>query len=310
VFLLNVALADVLVELHPHVELDHNHLQLRDIATLHGDKHSIDILGTVVLPMRGKVGEAVQYRQNAIAKYVAQKYPRLAREEQFSGAESVTVIRSGEPLAFTRYTRAAKLALDTKLQKAGERITTELYGEYRDVMIPKGTLTLRTQVDTSNIRLNMKAWVQVVVDGQLYTSIPVAFKVKWLQQALALKQLTEAKTLLTEDMLTSIETNRAETAGTLVTDLSELRGKRLRHEMEAGAVLRLEDLEEKPLVISGSEVTVFAQVGSVVVQTKAIAERDGFRGQLINAHTSNTQEKLIVEVIGEGRTIVGSNKIH
>lgn len=306
----SVAAADVSVVLQSHADLERNELRLSDLAIFRGNRRDIEVLGSMMLPVKGKVGETVQYRRNDVAKCIAFKHPELMRGIQFDGAEQVLLTRRGEPLPVMAYTRAAKSELDEKLTQFSGTIKTELDGNYREVMIPRGRLELRTQAQINSVRSNIKVWVDIYVDGQHYTSIPVAFKVYWPQQALALTSPTKAKSSITEGMLSRVAINAAEIAGVLVTSPQQLQAKRLRHEMEAGAVVRLEDLEEMPLIASGDDIDVIAQVGGIVVQTKAVAERDGFMGQLIKTRLSKSQENLLVKVIGEGRAIVSTNQLH
>lgn len=308
--LINVATADVVVELHSRVELERNVMRIRDLATLRGNKQEIGALGIINLPIKGKVGDTVQYRRSDIEKYILQQRSNLRERIRFSGAERVAVLRKGKSLSAEVYTKAAKLVLDQKLARVDEAITTQLAGSYRDLVIPYGVLRLEPRTETSNVRQDMKVWMKIEVDGQVYTSIPIAFKVNWPQLAYVLTRSGSAKSSFTEDMVTKAEVNGAAITGELATTWDQLQSKRLRHEVAAGAALRLEDIEEMPLIAAGEEVDVATQVGGVMVRTKAIAENDGYMGQIIKTRVAKTKEKLAVEVTGKGRAIVSSYKIY
>jgi flagella basal body P-ring formation protein FlgA len=122
-----------------------------------------------------------------------------------------------------------------------------------------------------------------------------------------LKQAQSARVPLTAEMVTLGEVDAALIGGEILQDTQQLSDQRLRRDMAAGAALRRSDIEIKPPVTAGTNVDVFAQVGRIVVQTRAVAERDGFVGQSISARLPNTQEQLMIEVIGEDRAIVSNN---
>ena len=263
-----------------------------------------------MLPLKGRVGDSIQYKKTDIEKYILKSGHGLKGGIKFLGSDRVVLVRKGMLLEPETYIAVAKAAIDQQLLQQASAITTELEGDYPQLKIPVGDLTIQAAADTSGIRKEMKVWVAVEVDGQSYTSVPVTFKVKWPRSAYVLNRLVNAKSSLTEDMLTRTEVNAAGISGELVAGFDQVKGQRLRHTLEADAVLRMDDVEQRPLIVSGNEVDVMARVGGIVVQTKAVAENDGFMGQTIKARVTNTREKLLVEVIGEGRAIVSASQIH
>jgi len=133
--------------------------------------------------------------------------------------------------------------------------------------------------------------------------VPVAFDVRWLQEALVARSPMAARTSLSEDQFIVEEVDAAAARGEPVT-VEQLQSKRLRHELPAGAVLGKEDIEVIPDVTAGERLDVYSGVGSVVVRTVAVAQRDGFRGDRINVRLEQAQQSLRVEVIGKNRAKV------
>ena len=182
-------------------------------------------------------------------------------------------------------------------------ISATLVSGHCAVAVPAGTVQLTSRSIPNRVRSRMVVWVDVTVDGRLRRSMPVAFDVRWLQEALVARAPMAARTSLSEDQFVVEEVDAAAARGEPVT-LGQLQSKRLRHELPAGAVLGKEDIEAIPDVTSGERLDVYSGVGSVVVRTVAVAQRDGFRGDRINVRLEQAQQSLRVEVIGKNRAKV------
>lgn len=175
-----------------------------------------------------------------------------------------------------------------------------------DVAVPTGTVQLSSRSIPKRVRPRMVVWVDVTVDGRLRRSVPVAFDVRWLQEALVARSAMAARTSLNEDQFVVEKVDAAAARGEPIT-VEQLQSKRLRHELPAGAVLGGDDIEAIPDVTAGERVDVYSSVGSVVVRTVAVAQRDGFRGDRINVRLEQAQQSLRVEVIGKDRAKVIDN---
>jgi flagella basal body P-ring formation protein FlgA len=297
----------VVVELYPQAEQRGSMLRLDAVASVFGDAREQQLLVKIELPPRGRVGDTVIYTQEEIAARLAPLRAQLKEEIHVVGADRVRVDRLGQVMASADYIEAARTKLLTYLDGRDGRISVRASGDYRPLSIPIGTSQIVARIEQGPVRARMKVWLDIAVDGHYYASIPVVFAVSWLRSALILNRAHKGKSALAADALSAGEVDAALVGGELVKDAQQLRDKRLRHDMDAGAALRLADIEDKPPVEAGSKVDVFAHVGRIVVQTKAVAQRDGFVGQRIGARLPKTQELLMVEVIGEDRAIVSNN---
>jgi flagella basal body P-ring formation protein FlgA len=281
-------------------------LTLMQVASVSGSAQERRQLEALALPARGKVGDTVAYTRADIARQIASAQPQLRGAVQFAGAQRVLVERTGQLLPATQLLQTAQVQLAAALASYGGHIGLRALTAPRAVLVPAGHWQLAARPD-SGIGPRMKVWLDVAVDGHRYTSVPVTFAVTWLRPALVLTRAQPAKAVLGADAVTVAEIDAAPFGAALLQDPQQLAGKRLRRAMNVGAVLSAEDIEQRPAIAAGSGVDVFAAVGRVVVQTRAIAERDGFIGQSIAARTFATNEPLMIEVIGEDRAIVSNN---
>jgi flagellar basal body P-ring formation protein FlgA len=295
----------VRIELQPRAQQHGAALMLGDVAVVTGAAAEQKTVSELALPTRGRVGDTVVYGRAEIARLLAQRHPQL-HELQWAGAARVLVQRSGQTLPAAALVEQARTQLLAALAPRDGRFVLQPLTEPRALALPAGRPQLTARAP-QQIGPRMKVWLDVAVDGRHYVSVPVTFAVTWLRPALILTRAQPAKAVLGADAVALGEVDAAPAGGAVVQESRQLVGKRLRRGLNEGAVLRETDLEERPAIAAGAGVDVFTAVGRVVVQTKAIAERDGFVGQSIAARTLQTNESLMIEVIGEDRAIVSNS---
>lgn len=282
-------------------------LTLRDIARVSGTQRECDVLNMLELPARGRVGDTVIYTSADVARRIAQAQPALAVQLRMAGAGRTEVTRRGRELAASDYVATAQAQLLARTVVSEGHVSVSPAGEYPSLAIPEGTAQVNARIEAGAVRSRMRVWLDIAVDGRPYTSVPVTFDVQWRRRGLILQRAQKAKSPLAPESAQVAEVDAAQSGGDVLVDALQLTGKRLRHDMAAGSALRTSDIEDKPPVEAGASIDVLSRVGSVVVQTRAVAERDGFVGQRIGTRTVRDNEILMVEVIGEDRAMVSSN---
>lgn len=304
------ASAAILVELRDKAEQNTIALPLAAVINVSGAKESEGALFRVALPAKGRVGDTVTYTRSEITQFIGATHPEWSKLLRWSGADRVLVQRRGITLPADEYIGWARERLQERWSTKNGRFELKPISEYRPIMIPVGACSVVARFDGDAVRRTTKVWLDIAVDSQHYTTVVVAFDVRWLHPALVLKQRGSARQKLSAAMVTSTEANISLTNGAVVEDMQQLIGKRLRHDVEAGVPLAAGDVEVKPTIESGDAVQVYAKVGRVMVQSRAIAQRDGNTGQKIDVKNTKTNEQLTVEVIGENRAIVSENQNH
>lgn len=192
------------------------------------------------------------------------------------------------------------------LADRGGTISATVASGHCTVTVPAGAMQLTPRSIPNRVRPRMVVWVDVTVDGRLRRSVPVAFNVRWLHEALVARSPMAARTPVSEDQFVIEQVDVASARGEPVS-VDQLGSRRLRQELPAGAVLGGDDIEAIPDVTAGERLDVYSSVGSVIVRTVAVAQRDGFRGDRINVRLEQVQQSLRVEVIGKNRAKVIDN---
>lgn len=300
------SMAGVKVILHGHATQSNARLRLEDVATVSGDLPQRETLRRFVLPAKGRPGDTVTYGREELTQWLQRQYVSSASPAAFAGAGRVVVYREVKELPADAYIETASQALEAQLADLGERIEMAPSGRYRNVRLPNAATKLTARVADARVRSQMMVWVDAIVNGERYTSIPVAFRVHWWRDALVVRASLQAKTALTPKTVALETIDAARTRGEVLIDVKTLEGKRLKHDMNERATLRESDLEEIPPVAAGEPIEVFARVGHVIVRTAAVAARDGHEGERIRAHLNGSSETLDVRVIGKGQAVVGS----
>lgn len=274
-------------------------LTLRELIETGATGVPAALLATV-LPGKGKVGDEVGYTRAEITRALGAAGERV----RWRGAERVRVLRrAGHALAPDRYVDWARQALLAHLADADERIEAQAAGSYRALALPAGTAGFNARFAPAS-RRSAKVWLDISVDGSPYTSVAVAFELRRFRSAWVLRQPGSRHQLLHPAVVEAATVDVGTANGEPIAGLEQLQGQRLRRDFPAGRPLAAGDIEPRPAIASGAAVAVYANVGRVTVQTKAVAQRDGHIGQRIPVRTSPGNEALAVEVIGENRAIV------
>lgn len=305
--LFSVGAQGAVIELQPRAVQRGAILRLMEVAVVSGLQSERQALQSLELPSRGRVGDSVVYTRDELVRLIALERPDRVAQLRLTGADRVVVSRLGRELQVSEYLDYAQGRLLARLASDDGRLAVAPAGEYRSLQIPMGPTRLEARIESDRVRSRMRVWVDVVVDGRLYTAVPVSFDVHCWRRGLVLRNPMRARSALTPEAAEYAEVDVAAVGSNVLQDTRQLSGKRLKRDLERGAALRAADIEDRPPVEAGASIEVTTKVGSVVVQTRAVAERDGFPGQRIGVRTVRDKEYLIVEVIGEDRAMVSSN---
>jgi flagella basal body P-ring formation protein FlgA len=213
-----------------------------------------------------------------------------------------------QQVAAESYVALARRALEESVSGSSTDVQVEPTGSYRDLRLPAGRLELRIRTPRGASRSRAMIWVDAFVDGRLRVSRPVGFIVHKWERVLVARERLAAKTALDERQFELRTTDVAGVEGSAVNDVGLLAGKRLRRELRPGAVLSLNDLQNQPLVRSGASISIYARVGRVLIKSAAIAERDAFAGDVIDARVPGTRETLRVRVTANNTAWISENE--
>ena len=217
-------------------------------------------------------------------------------------------ITASQQIAADSYVSLARGALAHTLSGQEGDVEIAPVGAYREMRVPAGGLEMVARPARNALRSRAIIWVDVFVDGHLRASRPVTFALHCWLPALVAKERLAAKTVPDVQRFEMRTADVAALSGTPVRDTNLLVGKRLRREVRADAVMSVEDLEDLPPVQRGGRIAIYARVGRIVVKSAAIAERDGFAGDVISARLPATGERVKVRVTGDNTAWISEHE--
>lgn len=148
----------------------------------------------------------------------------------------------------------------------------------------------------------MRVLLDVFVDGEVFTTLPVWFSVSVIEPVWTLGEEVQADERVAMANLVRMDADVAGIRGRAFRgDLSELRFARFRPK---GAILKEEDLDPMPAVTRGAPVQVIVNYGSVSLVVKGEALTDGNLDQRVSIKNLSSGESFFATVVGESRVRV------
>jgi flagella basal body P-ring formation protein FlgA len=226
------------------------------------------------------------------------------------GPNEVIVQSTYTEVAVQELTDAANTALGAVL--AAENATdvdTELLTRLRHVQAPPGrqSLELKARVhDGQTGQCTAVVDVEILVDGERFKVVPVQYRLTRYQKVLKTTGTIRQGTPLGPDNLAFSREKVAETKGLYLTDFQAVQGMMARRNLQGNQLLTMGDVSEPALIHRGELVTVVITRGRVKVTTKAIANHDAARGELV-ALTSVESRAQITGLAEAPGTVVVHN---
>lgn len=249
-------------------------------------------------------GYPATFTRTAIHAGIERVHPGMFAGVHWEGAEAVKVRTLARRLKARRYVDDARIHLDAWLGARYSEFEIRPKGELGDLLLPEGAITIKPSIaETTALRRRMCVWVDVEVDGEHYQSVPVWFEVKVFAPVLTAERVLPVGSVLDADMFRVQHLDIARVTGRPLAMHAAGEKKRLTKTLEKGGVLTEEVVEPLPPVWRGQRVAVRARVGRVVLQTRAIADEDGFLGETIRVRKTDSGETYRVRVVGEGMVL-------
>lgn len=298
------------IELKGEVVVTNRFYTLGDIASVAAppDRLTRRLLQTQIgeTPRPGYLAHVSKHQ---VAARLEQVSPGLHKRLDWKGSNFVRIRAGGVAYAPQAYAGAAQAFLEGWLSSRYENFQVQTSGRLKDVRLPAGKVTVQPKLPAP-IMLNkrMCVWVDLLVDGEHYQSVPVWFAVSVLQDVLVASRELAAGSLLQPEDLSLGHRDISWVRGTPVANDLMLEGKRLKRRIPAGKILTGEALEALPAVVKGQQVMVRAVAGRVSLVTPAIALADGRARQRIWVRKPDSREKYSVVVAGDGLAIADGRR--
>jgi flagella basal body P-ring formation protein FlgA len=256
-------------------------------------------LTTLEIGLSPRHGYTDTISRKDVENILRQKVPPDAVE--WRGAQSIRIRGRGQTVAAEWLSDAGAHALYAVLSKSFKAIEMQPVGTLEGIHVPFGYLKLSARVpDKQQVSRRMSVLVDVLIDGKVYTTVPVWFSVHASRPALrARSALKSGAPLRAEDFQVQMVDVAAQGGKALAEDVS-LDAIRLRRPLEPGTVLSVSHVESKPSVARGERVAVRVVNGTITIETTGRALSDARIGDMVKVSNTSSNESFAARVVAEG----------
>lgn len=185
------------------------------------------------------------------------------------------------------------------------RFDVSLAGNLTDMRIPAASISVVPRpISGARVLPRMCVWLDVMRDGKPYRRMPVWLNVRAYAPVVVVRQSLAPRQKLSNLAVVQEERDIAKLQGNALKTSDEAIGKRARHHIPAGTVLRESDVEPSPVVLADQEINVLVASGAVVVETKAVAEEEGHVGEYIRVRNPSSAAIFVARVVGDKSVVV------
>ena len=299
------AYADVELELKDDVILSGPFYTVADIARVSAStaelQRQVSELKLAAVP---RISYKKRVRiQDVVTRVQAAQFKGSGRIKH-KGREFVLIQSEGSTVSTGRLQLEAESALRRWL---AERYTdySVTVGSVPDTLaVPAGRLGFQANVGTSDkVSRRMRVWLDVLVDGEHYQSLPIWFSVEVKELVPVAKYKAKKDSRLVKEQYVFVSRDIGNLEGRPLT-AAEFGNLRLKKDIRAGEVLTQEKVELRPAISTGEWVEVQLQYGAIGLRMRARADEDGGVGQVIRLRNPNGGAVFFARVTGEGKVVV------
>lgn len=306
-FLVSPAEADdtVVVLFKHEVRITKSTYKLADIAELNKVESALrNQLSEVEIGRTPRPGQLTQITQSELTALLEHIFPGITMHLRWEGPAFVRVRGSGVRCEAGALRRSAYQLLFGWLKVHYEQVSLQVVGEPEPIIIPEGEVEFHPKLSAATrLGKRMPVWVDVLVDGQHYQTVPIWFAVSVPASVLMVKSAMAKHQELSQKDVVEKTFDIARLSGDPLYK-GDLVGKRIVHYMKAGDVITMTDVETVPMVSQGDLVTAFAHYGSVSLAAEGIALMDGNVSQIIEVRNPGSGETYNARVIGNNQVRV------
>jgi flagella basal body P-ring formation protein FlgA len=224
---------------------------------------------------------------------------------EWRGAAEVRIRGHGQHVEAETLSDAAADALYAVLSREFDAITMQPVGGFDGVNVPAGTMRLSARVpEPQRVAKRMSALVDVSIDGQFYTTVPVWFAVHASRPALLARVALHAGDALRAEDFQTQTIDLTGNAPQALPGNAPLEGMRLRRSLEPGMALAAAHVEPRPSVARDQQVAVRVTQGAVTIETMGRAVADARVGEMTTIRNTSTNETYSARVVADGVVMV------
>ncbi|HEX7640586.1 MAG TPA: flagellar basal body P-ring formation chaperone FlgA [Burkholderiaceae bacterium] len=217
------------------------------------------------------------------------------------GADDTLVTATSVTLDMNAVVATAKAKLAEELRQNGQTLELTPQDDMHELRLPHGSVALTARnAPHRDLHSRMSVYVDVLLDGQYYRTVPVTFSVSAAGPVLVARHDLPKGAVLDCNDTESQQRDLAALASPPLTGDCAALLKRTKRNLAAGEVLLANAAEPLPAVSEGQYVTLKVAEGAVVIESRALALTDGEMGQRIPVKPTMGEEPVLAVVVAPG----------
>lgn len=303
--------ASVTLVFRDRVQVDRAQITLADIAEIRAPSDVLrQRLQDVAVGNVRQVGVERVVKRELVLAAISRRDDRLSLVP--AGAAETRVVRRSYEYAATRMISMARAYLMKQLQSrypSLTRVAVENIGAVDDLRLPSADVVVRPRAIQGNgLTPRACVWLDVLISDRVLRRIPIWFSVKAYAPVVVARAPINPRDVVTPRDFAVEERDVARVRGEPLQRIDDVVGMRARVSVSNGAVVRVADLEKNPPVLANQEVEVRVVAGPVRVETRAVAEQEGYVGELVRVRNPKTFSVFTARVTGD-KTVQVTQKV-
>jgi flagella basal body P-ring formation protein FlgA len=298
-----LAAPEARIELLPQVQVGTGTVALGQVTRLHAnDLALMRALADLSIGRAPPAGETVRLERKALELWVQKRVHVLQRHIVWDGPDQSRITASTRRISGEEIAAVAGSAIRDWLEAQSDRHEIRIQRMPRDLDVPEGALRLQPRsLAGSQLRKRMVVWVDVWAADRFVRTVPVAFGVTAWAEAEAASARIDAGAPLAAGSVRRHEVDLAAHSGARAIDPPMEGGRRARHTVREGEVLRPSDTERSPEVVRGQWAALRAQAGAVLLESRVEVLQDGRTGDKVRVRQPGATAAMVARVMGPGQ---------
>jgi len=290
------------IQLNDLSMLDKQEVLLGDIADVQSPRQIQNQIRGIHIGTAPRAGHQAIYKKTTINEFIGRKIGPVFGAYVLDGPENIKIVRSSNRVNMKPVLVQCSQVLEKSLsEKFPEILRWKLSpnGAPAKVTVPDGIQKIRClEPKNLGIKSRVSIWINISVDGEAYQTVPLWFSLKAYTQAYVTTGRIYPREKLKADLFRLDEIDVARVGQEPLRSFEDIRNMWVARVLPKGHVVLASDVVSIPSVQAAQPVIVVASTGSVKIETRGIAEKDGQIGDRIPVRILNSTNSITGYVSG------------
>lgn len=302
-----ISAGTVAITLRESATIERRVYRLGDLAIITADDARVvekfSSLDVGVAPQPGYVDVLTRWE---LRRVVESKLPGFRDQIQWGGAESLRLRSIGISYDSEKISGIAKQFLHERLKEQYAQVNIDVIRGVDTLILPSGKVEFKPRIDEPlTVRKRVAVWIDVLVEGRHYTTLPVWFSASAFMHVLVSKKnIQRGVEIRQEDFDKELREATLIDGAPLTNNLA---GYRLKRGIQPGDPLLKNNVEAVPVINRNQSVLIKVLSGAIEVEGQGMALSDGQMGEVIEVVVKNggPRDRFKAKVVGTGVVLIG-----